>query len=71
MKPSEPCTLVGILDDGWGGLSDTARQRLTAADVVIGAGRTLELVRQHLPASAVLQDMDGARPGARLDRYGT
>ncbi|MBK8892739.1 MAG: precorrin-6y C5,15-methyltransferase (decarboxylating) subunit CbiE [Propionivibrio sp.] len=60
MKPSKPCTLVGILDDGWGGLSDTARQRLTAADVVIGAGRTLELVRQHLPASAVLQDMDGA-----------
>ena len=60
MKPSEPCTLVGILDDGWSGLSDTARQRLIAADLVIGAERTLELVRQHLPASTVLQDMDGA-----------
>lgn len=60
MKLSEPCTLIGILDDGWAGLSDTARQRLTAADLVIGAGRTLELVRQFLPASTALQDMDAA-----------
>ena len=46
MKPSKTppaCTLLGILDDGWAGLSDTARQRLAAADLVIGAGRTLEL----------------------------
>ena len=32
------------LDDGWG-LSDSACQRLAAADLVIGAGRTLDLVR--------------------------
>ena len=54
-----PCTLIGILDDGWGGLSDTARARLTAADMVIGAGRTLDLVRSQLP-KAELKDMDGA-----------
>lgn len=53
------CILIGILDDGWAGLSDTARARLSAADVVIGAGRTLELVRPHLPG-AELKDMDGA-----------
>ncbi len=59
MKPLEPCTLLGILDDGWGGLSDSARQRLATADLVIGAGRTLELVRPHLAPSAECRDMDG------------
>ena len=61
MKPSKTppaCTLLGILDDGWAGLSDTARQRLAAADLVIGAGRTLDLVRPYLAASAQLRDMD-------------
>jgi precorrin-6Y C5,15-methyltransferase (decarboxylating) len=53
------CTLIGILDDGWVGLSDAARARLTAAALVIGAGRTLELVRSQLP-KAELKDMDGA-----------
>jgi len=60
MKHSEHCSLIGILDDGWAGLSDTARQHLAAADVVIGAGRTLDLVRPHLAATAELKDMDGA-----------
>ncbi len=54
-----PITLIGILDDGWAGLADCARARLTSADVVIGAGRTLDLVRAHLP-NAELKDMDGA-----------
>jgi precorrin-6B C5,15-methyltransferase / cobalt-precorrin-6B C5,C15-methyltransferase len=60
MKSSELCTLIGILDDGWPGLSEGARQRLVGADEIIGAGRTLQLVREHLPADAVLRDMDGA-----------
>lgn len=59
MKPSEQCTLLGILDDGWAGLSDSARQRLATADIVIGAGRTLELVRPHLAPTAECRDMDG------------
>ena len=60
MKTTDPCYLIGILDDGWTGLSDTARQYLAAADVVIGAGRTLQLVRALLPTSTELKDMDGA-----------
>lgn len=63
MKHSEqsaaPVCLLGILDDGWAGLSDTARQRLAAADLVIGAGRTLELVRPHLATGVECRDMDG------------
>ena len=59
MKPSEHCCLIGILDDGWAGLSDAARARLAAAEVVIGAGRTLALVQPHLAAAAELKDMDG------------
>ncbi|MDE2442129.1 MAG: precorrin-6y C5,15-methyltransferase (decarboxylating) subunit CbiE [Betaproteobacteria bacterium] len=59
MNRFEHCTLLGILDDGWAGLSDNARQRLATADVVIGAGRTLELVRSHLAPSAQCLDMDG------------
>ena len=54
------CTLIGILDDGWSGLSDAARERLTTADVVVGAGRTLDLVRPHLRNDAHCRDMDGA-----------
>lgn len=60
MKRSDQCALIGILDDGWDGLSDLARSRLAAANVVIGAGRTLELVRPYLSASVTLKDMDGA-----------
>jgi precorrin-6Y C5,15-methyltransferase (decarboxylating) len=54
-----PILLLGILDDGWAGLSEAARQRLATADVVIGAGRTLELVRPHLAAGVECLDMDG------------
>ena len=53
------CSLIGILDDGWAGLSDAARERLGTADVVIGAGRTLDLVRANV-SKAELKDMDGA-----------
>ncbi len=63
MKRSEqaaaPVYLLGILDDGWAGLADAARQRLIEADVVIGAGRTLELVRPHLAPAAECFDMAG------------
>ena len=54
------CTLIGILDDGWSGLSDAAREHLNDASVVIGAGRTLDLVRPHLRSETVCHDMDGA-----------
>ncbi|MDP1996843.1 MAG: precorrin-6y C5,15-methyltransferase (decarboxylating) subunit CbiE, partial [Gallionella sp.] len=54
------CSIIGILDDGWLGLSGRARDRLAAASCVIGAGRTLELVAPHLAAQAKQFDMDGA-----------
>ena len=60
MKSSEKCTLLGILDDGWDGLSAAARARLSVADLVIGAGRTLQLVADKLPAGVERKDMDGA-----------
>ena len=41
--------IVGILDDGWAGLSDAARRVLSGAALVIGAQRTLDLVRTQLP----------------------
>lgn len=53
------CHILGILDDGWPGLSDSARAALSRSAVVIGVGRTLELVRPYLP-NAELRDMDGA-----------
>nr|MBL8411576.1 precorrin-6y C5,15-methyltransferase (decarboxylating) subunit CbiE [Dechloromonas sp.] len=52
-------SIIGILDDGWAGLADTARQALQQAGLVIGVGRTLELVRPYV-AQAELRDMDGA-----------
>ena len=61
MPESQPhCTLLGILDDGWAGLTDAARAHLGTADVVIGAGRTLALVRPHLRDGVTVHDMGGA-----------
>lgn len=57
---TEALHIIGILDDGWAGLADAARQRLAGCGVVIGAARTLALVAPFLPASTVLRDMDGA-----------
>lgn len=51
--------IVGILDDGWAGLGDAARQALSGAGLVIGVGRTLDLLKTRLPG-AELRAMDGA-----------
>ena len=53
-------TLIGILDDGWAGLNDAARERIRRADLVIGAERTLALVRPYVAPSSTLQSLDGA-----------
>ena len=52
--------IIGILDDGWVGLGDTARAALAQAGLVIGVGRTLELVKPYLAAGSARRDMDGA-----------
>ena len=58
---SDPrCLILGILDDGWDGLSAAGRERLTESRVVIGARRTLDLVAPHLGKDVELRDMDGA-----------
>lgn len=62
MSLDKPCSIIGILDDGWAGLSDQARAKLAAAYCVIGAARTLELVAPHLSSQAKQHDMDGALP---------
>jgi len=56
----KPCSIIGILDDGWPGLSDQARAKLATASCVIGAARTLELIAPHLASQAKQRDMDGA-----------
>lgn len=56
---SEICTLVGILDDGWDGLTDASRAALRAAGLVIGVRRMLDLVVPHLPPGVELRAMDG------------
>lgn len=54
------CTLIGILDEGWSELGERARDRIQRAGLIIGAARTLDLVRPHVAADARLLDMDGA-----------
>lgn len=57
---TETCALIGILDDGWAGLSEASRTRLRSADCVIGAARTLGLVAPHLDPSVRQRALDGA-----------
>ena len=51
--------IIGMLDDGWAGLGNSARQALSTAQLLIGVDRTLALVARHLP-NAETRAMDGA-----------
>ena len=53
--------LIGILDDGWAGLSEAARTALKKSDLILGVGRTLELIRPHLSSSETLIKSDPFR----------
>ena len=57
---AKSCSIIGILDDGWRGMSEQAHAKLAVASCVIGAARTLELVAPHLSAQAKQHDMDSA-----------
>lgn len=59
MTLSPTDSLIGILDNGWAGLTEHARQRIVTAQVIFGAGRTLDLIRPHIPAHVECHDMDG------------
>lgn len=54
---SEPCRIIGVLDNGAAGLTPAALAHLQAADLIIGAARTLALF--ELPIKAESRDMGG------------
>ncbi len=55
-----PLSIIGILDDGWAGLGDTARLALASAGLVLGVERTLAAVRPWLAPGCDVRSMDGA-----------
>lgn len=70
----QPVAVVGIGADGWAGLGEPARERVLAADVVIGAPRQLDLLPQiegqqrrrwpsplHAGLSALFEELAGLR----------
>lgn len=56
---TEPCHIVGVLDNGAAGLSADALAHIREADFVIGASRTLALFAKHIAARAEQRDFDG------------
>lgn len=52
------CTIIGILDDGWAGLSQNAKEKIIAADVIIGAGRVLALLKNQINTSTQVLNLD-------------
>ena len=55
---SEPCRIIGVLDNGADGLTPQALAHLREADLVIGATRTLALFADQL-AAAETRDLTG------------
>ncbi len=56
---SEPCRIIGVLDNGVDGLTPQALAHLQAADLVIGAERTLALFDTVISTKAERRDMGG------------
>ena len=56
---TEPCRIIGVLDNGVKGLSAAALAHLRAADLVIGTGHTLSLFSDYLSPRAVRRDLTG------------
>lgn len=54
---TEPCRIIGVLDNAAAGLTPAALKHLQSADLVIGAARTLSLF--EFPAHAEQRDMSG------------
>lgn len=52
------CKIIGVLDNGIQGLTPKALQAIQAADVVIGANRTLKLFSEEI-SQAKLKDLTG------------
>ena len=56
----EKCRILGVLDDGAASLGQSALAHLQAAQLVIGAARTLALFAAHIASGAVQRDLSGA-----------
>ncbi|MEW6678747.1 MAG: precorrin-6y C5,15-methyltransferase (decarboxylating) subunit CbiE [Pseudomonadota bacterium] len=56
---TEPCRIIGVLDDGPAGLAPRALAHIEQADLAIGGTRTLELFAAHIPARAERRDLTG------------
>ncbi len=55
----EPYRIIGVLDDGVASLSETARAHIRAADLVIGAQRTLNLFTDQFQTQVECRDLSG------------
>jgi precorrin-6Y C5,15-methyltransferase (decarboxylating) len=56
---TEPCRIIGVLDNGSAGLTPEALCRLNEADLVIGATRTLNLLEADINVNAEQCDLTG------------
>ncbi|MEW5887624.1 MAG: precorrin-6y C5,15-methyltransferase (decarboxylating) subunit CbiE [Pseudomonadota bacterium] len=56
---SNPCRIIGVLDNGVDGLTPHALTHIEAADLVIGGARALELVAARLAPHAERRDLTG------------
>lgn len=56
---TEPCRIIGVLDNGADGLTPAALAHLCRAQVVIGGHRTLELFRPQFEAATLTHDLTG------------
>ncbi|OIQ88801.1 putative cobalt-precorrin-6Y C(15)-methyltransferase [mine drainage metagenome] len=62
----EPCYIVGVLDNGADGLTPESLATLCAADMVIGADRTLDLFSGIIRSDADRRDLTGCLPQVPL-----
>ena len=60
MNLPQKCRILGVLDDGVASLGQNALAHLAQAQLVIGGGRTLQLLAQHLAPDAQQRDLTGA-----------
>jgi len=56
---NNPCRIIGVLDNGAAGLTPTTLALVQAADVVIGASRTLALFAADISVNAEQYDLTG------------
>jgi precorrin-6Y C5,15-methyltransferase (decarboxylating) len=56
---TEPCRIIGVLDNGVDGLTPHAAAHVEAADLVIGGTRTLELFADRFAPHAERRDLTG------------